>query len=1228
MQHDLTSTKFSKYLSEHELGHVLDFITALQLMPENHGKSARIELMAKEVLKNLSNGKVGNLKELKEIIAEEFASHYMDDPPEELFTENAVFLGGNYTVMPGINSNSADIFNYLSSSIYDENNGIPRKFKDYIYEGVSLLLNIGSKIFGKAKLRPNLFVDNNEAKLIAPEKIQKLSLSDNELAEICYRKNISINKIDDFVCKPELLEEYSINPYLSPLVYRPFIKYKKRYYLVLPTCQMSAINEYILKATQKFNVQNQIHDLCHQDIWNSVIDACDKIDWFLMKDILPETKPNQSFKEKLLVIDERILAYVCYCYPPELKSIENMQIEANKDLFNSNSNDINCKAISERINVVLEHLRTLDDLKGFKLLTVILTNSMGGDALLYFGEEHESEKRIHFNVFDFINLVHAGEWNFLGLWKYAKVYEFAMQKTPIHSTSAIDTYAMYKNNGDTFYNTDESRPDLIKILPGYGSNLIRQAKIELDEQSVKYRMDNSIVLKKVRKLNEDIPIYKSIYYQKNYESVLKSYDFPIWIKNHQVKSQNDKVSVERMANCIFYWLDKLSTALNKMLSEGDLEILNIILEFDDTYFSNPQTIQQIGQIDLTELKFSFKYEYGNLKLFLPKYIKRLFMGADNEGERILIKEVLKAFNSLPNVELSDDKIKKLLNQFVPLGPTKMIMLISEPDLRCDSTNLVRTIYLSDAENNLVLDKLLNIITPEFSIPDKFQTVNDKKQFCNLIVTNLLKHILKMLTVFENESLLVKLIAINERLIYNTAQTEILTPSQFHCFGIDEKRIKKIEKEQRDTSRTSIATRCLIELLIQNPATGIQKPNFDEIDELIALMNQIFNFGSLSDALHYGLDNPEMDILPSGRIGTSKEFRDQKLKHFDKDSLIHTIEEQRESFPFRLEINKDEGDTNTIKNDEFLHKVDDAFLKDWGVSYSTLYTIYHEAAVIASNKGTIASMLEVDLIDKLKERVKGYEAQVESGLKRLCFEPSQSPVIDKQKGYINSDYFPWHYNREFSYIRRPFLVVETNLGRKYYWGMRQCITSSEYLINLVSFGILKNGGKQIKKILGKIADLKGKSFRNYAANWIKSNTSLKVWDFEVTIEPKGHLKAEENKGDSDIFAYDAEMNQVYNIECKRTVPSKTMHQMKTEIDKYLGRREGERKYIVKHLERDIWLKNNIDQVKEFIGVPKAPNIKSIVLTSKLLPLRYVKEITLPIISFQELKRYGIKILREC
>lgn len=77
-------SEFSKYLSKYEAGHVLNLVTALQLIPENHGKNVRIELIAAEAIKNLSTGNPGDYKKLRSIIAREFPSHYSEDSPEEL----------------------------------------------------------------------------------------------------------------------------------------------------------------------------------------------------------------------------------------------------------------------------------------------------------------------------------------------------------------------------------------------------------------------------------------------------------------------------------------------------------------------------------------------------------------------------------------------------------------------------------------------------------------------------------------------------------------------------------------------------------------------------------------------------------------------------------------------------------------------------------------------------------------------------------------------------------------------------------------------------------------------------------------------------------------------------------------------------------------------------------------------------------------------------------------
>src|SRR5690606_14514713 len=240
----MEKSELSKYLSKYETGHVLNLVTALQLIPENHGKNIRIELIAARAVKNLSTGNPGDYKKLRSIIAREFPIHYLEDPPEELFTENILFHGGNYTVMPGINSYSVDIFKYLTETIYITQNNLAEEFKDEIHQGVSFLLITGETLFRQAQLERKSFVENFEQPLEFPENLPRFSFSKDTIETICKESNINLSKIDQFVSESN--EPNLDDPYQSPLLYKPFVVFENEYYFVLPSCQVSALNEYIL----------------------------------------------------------------------------------------------------------------------------------------------------------------------------------------------------------------------------------------------------------------------------------------------------------------------------------------------------------------------------------------------------------------------------------------------------------------------------------------------------------------------------------------------------------------------------------------------------------------------------------------------------------------------------------------------------------------------------------------------------------------------------------------------------------------------------------------------------------------------------------------------------------------------------------------------------------------------------------------------------------------------
>ncbi len=89
--------EFETYINDFDSEQVIDLLIGIQLIPVNYGKNIRIEILAKEIVKKLRNGTTGNLSSLKNIIQKEFPDHPWEDPPEELFTENVLFHGGNYT---------------------------------------------------------------------------------------------------------------------------------------------------------------------------------------------------------------------------------------------------------------------------------------------------------------------------------------------------------------------------------------------------------------------------------------------------------------------------------------------------------------------------------------------------------------------------------------------------------------------------------------------------------------------------------------------------------------------------------------------------------------------------------------------------------------------------------------------------------------------------------------------------------------------------------------------------------------------------------------------------------------------------------------------------------------------------------------------------------------------------------------------------------------------------
>ena len=399
--------------------------------------------------------------------------------------------------------------------------------------------------------------------------------------------------------------------------------------------------------------------------------------------------------------------------------------------------------------------------------------------------------------------------------------------------------------------------------------------------------------------------------------------------------------------------------------------------------------------------------------------------------------------------------------------------------------------------------------------------------------------------------------------------------------------------------------------------------------MLAIASEIVHVGGICDAVRLGVSDHTIEKLESGRYGIYDDNFSDSVGEFASARSVEATNIQMEEFASKMEylsnLRPKSGDQNNKKWDE----IDAAFYADWGVSYRDILRILYSCHLLAMKmKRSVIELTEREFVDGIIEICPELNKEIiEKGLEHLTLD-KRKDYLTPPRGMSGNEIYPWIYNRELSYLRRPIVRLQMDDGIKLVYGFRACLAAGMQLTDLLYSGRLKNGGKKLATLLGKFEDAKGAIFNKEVRMWLEDNTTLKVWEYEVSIKPRGNLIASGDFGDIDVLAYDTTNNVVYSIECKNTNTAKNVREMKKEMDDYLGR-EGNKKraLVLKHLKRHKWLLDNIDIVQDFVGCKTNPIVKSMLLTSEVIPTSYLRkeETPLSILNFQELKRNGVTYL---
>jgi hypothetical protein len=1210
-----TQAQPPSFFSQYNSIDLLKSFSGLTLLPQNHGKNVRFEELSGRCLRKFNDDKQAvSLAELKTYLSESYPSHYLEDPVTNLFTDLVTFYGGDYIIFPGITEGGSYVLSKLLTAIYNwPDSGIPDQFKNNCTHASLLILNLSNKVANRLGYGRYKFEDI-ENKLISfpyAERFEELkaavTFTEEEMEQLLQEERIAHEALAMFVLDindPDLtngdIEE-------SPLLTKPIIHYNGEYIITSPATLSYALVEFIHSQANLSGCLPAVSNAYHNVIWNYTQLHLKQLGFSFVEIPAISENTDPTIRESIYRFDDDKLAFVQYLTSGEVLHEERKQQIINDTLSQPE---------------FAEH----------QFMDILLISSMGRE-LLYMNDRTENSLSIGMFIYDFDTLVKLKEHNATDLWNFANARDTQISESGMFSASFLDVFKIYKENDDSFYVSDDAASIILHVQPGYAGSLYQEAKILTDEHSIPRLINGRLVNIPVTRKDKYAPIYLFIdeLSAGNLSLAVEGFLLPIWVSPN--KNSYDIPATARnlyfeMTDTIAYWLWQCQEFINADLALLDSKPIAFRFEFDqEERFSS---IERNFERDpkLTS-HFRVSLNDNTISISIPPSILPYLYGADNEGERELTRQLLRGVNLLLGAQqfplIEAERINQIVDQAAPLGVKKKVFILDTADnLLLDPAHLEDHRYLQGYNVNTILNSLvpgLGILCPP--IGDISEKATKTKLTRDVVMRVLLPKLQATISQYPNETLLRRLISLNESLIHKREELRIKTPTRIACFVSIEQQTSDLQESLAKLNQTTIASRCLIEHLAAEPSNGNKIVSNTAIDELIAIMNAIIDWGSIGDQIEYDLFEVEMSILASGRIGTSKklfkEIFDPYYASKSKENVRNALDTFEQVF----------HQLNPIEGSAVPQSLDNAFSEEFGISFTRICEIVNDMGIIAYQQpSACATMQKNELFIEINKHGHTYsKEEFDTGIGYLSLS-NRGLVKNVPKGFDHYDISPWRFNRRLSLLRKPLVIVDNSDDPNnpiVYWGFRQLLSSRRYWYDQCitnRLRVIEDG--PVQKVLGKLSNQNGKKLVKSVLDEL--STDNLIIDSEVPINTKSELRHDKDIGDVDVLVIDNSSKTIYSLECKSMAPSRNIREIIGEVDKLFGS-DSEKGWIEKHVGRDTWLKGNLDKLGRKYGLNLSEYaVKSYFVTQEdmLTPYLKTRQLAMPFVTLYNLKENGLDV----
>lgn len=867
---------------------------------------------------------------------------------------------------------------------------------------------------------------------------------------------------------------------------------------------------------------------------------------------------------------------------------------------------------------------------GTKVLHLILTETLGRSMFLgssgEIGNPGNPDLLITAGDLETLSWLRYGDPQFL--FNYAFAHDALTKETRVMTFGNLDLFQLWDAKEDSFYFGDDRRPNQISVTPSAGA-------AELRRKAHRMRMVHGAPWVDPRALVEvqrvDLEIAAPIFAPTEVRSemaLLVELPAHAWVVSERPASPNHVGILCLVVDAVAYWLWQVTRQpVGRVLFQRLPQhvVVRVKVEAPDAW-AESAVLDDEG-----DARCECVLVGNDLELRVPRQMAKAFNRSDNEGERDLLAVVLsgvvalmrKASVDLRGINVDDKAIERLVDAVAPLGPKKKIVLLGldadSVDLR-ELDDLPRHRLIQDATIAGLLDGLGAHLRIDKGRSEGRIADGERTLVLNEAVAYFRERLQAEVVQLEPHAL-EAMVARHERTLFEQATGKLMVSAKLACYSDFPETVAKARKQLPELSRLAVAQRVAIEYMTTVPPSGSLPLTTARADLITALALDMVNYGMISDAIHFKLTDRVMNILPSGRLGISRdEFYETAQSRFIDQTAASTIEEDVERFPERWALSAEP----TVALKQKVADLDAAAAAEFGFTFTDM-KILTEALITIAGDQSVVTMKESALIAMVAETV-GWEQQRVAKMFGELTLTSRPDFLNPPTPYTPRDVQPWLFNRRLSYLRRPLLRRGSGVDAEIVYGLRLLMHVGPYLMGLCTSARLTHvRSHSMAKVIEQVRNADTKAFNHRVAELCRSDPKLTVDENVTKVLGKKVARANGDLlGDLDVLVIDTRRRRIRVIETKDLGVARNPREMDNQLTSVFSMSGPKPSDATRHVERVEWVRSNLPRVLERYGINANGDkwtVEGLFVVDQDLMTHHLANVPMPVLSARQLVREG-------